>query len=159
MKQFHLKAFALFLLLLPLCAVRGQSVVTEVQYTKSDTTIVRHWTEGISIVYTHNSDNDNYFLLVDPTVVQVRRIAVPSYVTVNDFRILHDSVFLCGHVDIDVFLKPLHWDLHILYPPFLFEAVSIIWEFGFFKCVMDSSFIPHYPFSIPHFFTGTASGT
>ena len=98
MKQFHLKAFALFLLLLPLCAVRGQSVVTEVQYTKSDTTIVRHWTEGISIVYTHNSDNDNYFLLVDPTVVQVRRIAVPSYVTVNDFRILHDSVFLCGHV-------------------------------------------------------------
>ena len=98
MKQFHLKAFTLFLLLLPLYVARGQSVVTEVQYTMSDTTIVRYWTEGINIVYTHNSSNDNYFLLVDASVAQVRRIAVPSYVTVNDFRILHDSVFLCGHV-------------------------------------------------------------
>ena len=98
MKQFHLKAFALFLLLLPLCVARGQSVVTEVHDTKSDTTIVRYWAEGINIVYTHNRDNDNYFLLVDATLPQVLRITVPSYVTVNDFRILHDSVFLCGHV-------------------------------------------------------------
>ena len=98
MKQVHLKSFALLLLLLPLCAARGQSVVTEVQYTKSDTTIVRYWTEEISIVYTHNSDNDNFFLLVDATLPNVLRITVPSYVTVNDFRIHHDSVFLCGHV-------------------------------------------------------------
>ena len=83
---------------MPLCAVRGQSVVTEVQYTKSDTTIVRHWTEGISIVYTHNRVEGSYFLLVDASLPHVLRIAVPSYVTVNDFRIHHDSVFLCGHV-------------------------------------------------------------
>ena len=98
MKQLYLKAIVLSLLLLPLCAARGQSVVTEVQYTTSDTTIVRHWTEEISIVYTHNSVNDNYFLLVDAALTNVLRIAVPSYVTVNDFRIHHDSVFLCGHV-------------------------------------------------------------
>ena len=98
MKPFHLKAFALFLLLLPLCVARGQSVVTEVQYTKSDTTIVRYWTEGISIVYTHNRVEGSYFLLVDASLPHVLRIAVPSYVTVNDFRIHHDSVFLCGHV-------------------------------------------------------------
>ena len=97
MKQLYFKAIVLSLLLLPLCAARGQSVVTEVQYTKSDTTIVRHWTEEISIVYTHNSVNDNYFLLVDAALTNVLRIAVPSYVTVNDFRIHHDSVFLCGH--------------------------------------------------------------
>ena len=82
---------------MPLSVARGQSVVTEVHDTKSDTTIVRNWTEEISIVYTHNSNNDNYFLLVDATLSQVRRITVPSYVTVNDFRIHHDSVFLCGH--------------------------------------------------------------
>ena len=98
MKQLYFKAIVLSLLLLPLCAARGQSVVTEVQYTKSDTTIVRYWTEEISIVYTHNSDNDNFFLLVDATLPNVLRITVPSYVTVNAFRIHHDSVFLCGHV-------------------------------------------------------------
>ena len=98
MKRLYFKAIGLLLLLLPLCVARGQSVVTEVQQTKSDTTIVRHWTEEINIVYTHNKENENYFLLVNIASPQVLRIAVPSHVTVNDFRIQHDSVFLCGHL-------------------------------------------------------------
>ena len=56
------------LLLSPLCAIWGQSTVSEVDNTKSDTTIVRYWQDGISVVYTHNADNNNWFLLVDTTV-------------------------------------------------------------------------------------------
>ncbi len=77
--------------------VWGQSMVSEVPEHKSDTTIVRYWKEGISVVYTHNSDDENWFLLVDSTVSQVQRIAVPPEMTVNDFRILHDSVYFGGH--------------------------------------------------------------
>ncbi len=97
MKQFHLKAFALFLLLLPLCVARGQSVVTEVQYAHQDTSIVRYWKNGISIVYTQTWYDDNYFYLVDSATTQVLMMAVGDAVKVNDFRILHDTVYMGGH--------------------------------------------------------------
>lgn len=97
MKSMRFSILIVALLLSPLCAIGGQSTVSEVNNTKSDTTIVRCWQDGISVVYTHNADNNNWFLLVDTTVPHVRRIAVPSDVTVNDFRILHDTVYIGGH--------------------------------------------------------------
>ena len=97
MKNVKINILFMVLLLSPLCATWGQSTVSEVQFTKSDTSIVRYWQGSISIVYTHNIDNNNWFLLVDTTVPHVRRIEVPNNVTVNDFRILHDTVFVCGH--------------------------------------------------------------
>ena len=97
MKSVIFSILIVALLLSPLCAIWGQSTVSEVNNTKSDTTIVRYWQDGISVVYTHNVDNNNWFLLVDTTVPHVRRIAVPSDVTVNDFRILHDTVYIGGH--------------------------------------------------------------
>lgn len=97
MKSMRFSILIVALLLSPLCAVWGQSTVSVVNNTKSDTTIVRYWQDGISVVYTHNADNNNWFLLVDTTVPHVRRIAVPSDVTVNDFRILHDRVYVGGH--------------------------------------------------------------
>ena len=97
MKSMRFSILIVALLLSPLCAIWGQSTVSEVDNTKSDTTIVRYWQDGISVVYTHNVDNDNCFLLVDTTVQQVLRIAVPPEVTVNDFRILHDTVYVGGH--------------------------------------------------------------
>ena len=97
MKNVKINILFMVLLLSPLCAAWGQSTVSEVQYTKSDTSIVRYWQGSISIVYTRNIDKNNWFLLVDTTDPQVRRIVVPNDVTVNDFRIMRDTVFVCGH--------------------------------------------------------------
>ena len=97
MKNVKINILFMVLLLSPLCATWGQSTVSEVQNTKSDTSIVRYWQGATSVVYTHNKDKDNWFLLVDTTVPHVRRIEVPNNVTVNDFRILNDTVFVCGH--------------------------------------------------------------
>ena len=98
MKPFHLKAYALFLLLLPLCVARGQSNVSVIPENVSDTSIVRYWKNNICIVYACNKAlKDKYFLLVDQATSAVLRIEVPQEATVNDFRILHDSVFLCGN--------------------------------------------------------------
>ena len=49
MKPFHLKVFALFLLLLPLCVARGQSNVSVIPENVSDTSIVRYWKNNICI--------------------------------------------------------------------------------------------------------------
>lgn len=94
----YLRLSILFVVLLTqMCAVFGQSVVSMMPEHRSDTTIVRYWQGGISVVYTHTRDDDNWFLLMDSAVSQVRRIVVPPEVTVNDFRIFHDTVFVCGH--------------------------------------------------------------
>ena len=84
-------------LLMPPGAALGQSQTSEVTGHRSDTTIVRYWKEAASVVYTHNSYDENWFLLVDSAVLHVQKMAVPPYVTVNDFRILHDTVFVGGH--------------------------------------------------------------
>ncbi|MBR3412267.1 MAG: hypothetical protein IKG81_06230 [Bacteroidales bacterium] len=100
MKDIAIKTFVLFLLLLPLCAARSQSLVSQIPENESDTSIVRYWKDDISIVYTLNKKSeflDKYFLLVDEASSVVLRIDVPQEATVNDFRILHDSVFLCGN--------------------------------------------------------------
>ena len=94
----YLKFSILFIALMAqVGAALGQSVVSEIPEHKADTTIVRHWQESIFIVYYRNSDNDNWFLLVDSTMPGVLRIPVPPEVTVNDFRIMNDTVFLGGH--------------------------------------------------------------
>ena len=101
MNKMYFRFIALFLLLLPMCAARGQSQVSHIPANESDTSIVRYWENDISIVYTFDKGSefmDKYFLLADESAPTVRRIAVPQDVTVNDFRIHHDSVFLCGHV-------------------------------------------------------------
>ena len=98
MKQIHFKVFALFLFLLPLCVARGQSQVSHFPANESDTSIVRYWKNDVSIVYAcDKAVKDKHFLLVDEGMPTVRRIAVPQDVTVNDFRILHDSVFAVGY--------------------------------------------------------------
>ena len=98
MKDIAIKTFVLFLLLLPLCAARGQSLVSQIPANESDTSIVRYWKNDISIVYACNKAlKDKHFLLVDEGVSTVLSIAVPEDATVNDFRILHDSVFVVGH--------------------------------------------------------------
>ena len=103
-----LKYIFLFItLLFQTGVIWGQSSVSEVPEHKSDTSIVRYWKDGINVVYTHNSDGENWFLLVDSAVTQVLRIAVPTEMTVNDFRILNDSVFFGGHyVDTSGIRKP-----------------------------------------------------
>ena len=98
MKDIAIKTFVSFLLLLPLCAARGQSLVSQIPENESDTSIVRYWKNDISIVYACNREfKDKHFLLVDEGVSTVLSISVPEYVKVNDFRILHDSVFAVGH--------------------------------------------------------------
>ena len=100
MNKMYFRFIALFLLLLPMCAARGQSQVSHIPANESDTSIVRYWENDISIVYTFDKGSefmDKYFLLADESAPTVRRIAVPQDVTVNDFRILHDSVFIVGH--------------------------------------------------------------
>ena len=84
-------------MLFSLSVAWGQSRVSEVQNTYQDTAIVRYWKEGISIVYTQTWNDDNYFSLVDTAVSQVLRIPIVDNVKVNDFRILHDTVYMCGH--------------------------------------------------------------
>lgn len=94
-----LKFSLLFIaLLMPLGAALGQSRVSEVLENESDTTIVRYWKENVNIVYTCISEfQGKFFLLVDESSPTVLRIAVPQEVTVNDFRILHDMVYVGGH--------------------------------------------------------------
>ena len=85
-------------LLMPLNAAWGQSNVCEIPTCMSDTTIVRYWQDNISIVYTCRGEAGNkYFMLVDEMSPTVRRIAVPDHISVNDFRIFHDTVFFGGH--------------------------------------------------------------
>lgn len=77
----------------------GQSKIYQVTQT-SDTSIVRHWDGKMSVVYTVDPSGDNYFLLVEAGVHAIRKMDVPDYITVNDFRIFHDTLFLGGHVSI-----------------------------------------------------------
>ena len=98
MKNLKFNSLMAVLLMLPLCTVRGQSNVSIIPENESDTSIVRYWKNGISIVYACNKEFKNkHFLLVDEGVSTVLSISVPEYVKVNDFRILHDSVFVVGH--------------------------------------------------------------
>lgn len=89
----------LVVLLFPLYAAWGQSAVCGVVANESDSTIVRYWRENVCLAYVHNNSNDKWFVLVDTMLSQVRRIAIPPEATVNDFRIFHDTVFVCGHYD------------------------------------------------------------
>ena len=85
-------------LLVPLGAAFGQSQVSEIPSMVSDTTIVRYWQDDVSVVYTcNNSTADKYFMLVDKTTTIVHRIIVPPEVTVNDFRIYNNMVYVGGH--------------------------------------------------------------
>ena len=88
----------LMLLLSSLGAAFGQSKVYDVPVVQSDTSIVRYWQNDISIVYSRSYESHgDYFLLVDESSPSVLQIAVPTDVTVRDFRILHDTVFLAGY--------------------------------------------------------------
>ena len=48
-----------------LIAAFGQNVVAEMPVIASDTSIVRFWKGGYNIIYSHNSGNENWFILVD----------------------------------------------------------------------------------------------
>ena len=106
MKQFHLNVFALFLLLLPLCAARGQSQVSLIPENESDTSIVRYWKDGISIVYTLNKESefqDRYFLLVDTSFANAPECPVVS------------GLFLRGNYTDTVTVQ---WDYDSLHPEY-----------------------------------------
>ena len=47
MKDIAIKTFVLFLLLLPLCAARSQSLVSQIPENESDTSIVRYWNRDL----------------------------------------------------------------------------------------------------------------
>ena len=96
MKNVKINILFMVLLLSPLCATWGQSRIDAVPANITDTTIVRYWQDSVSIVYADKANNDRHFLLVNQLSPVVLRIAVPEHFMVNDFRILHDTVFLCG---------------------------------------------------------------
>lgn len=75
----------------------GQSSISEISGLASDSSIIRYWKADKSVIYTSNGSGNNYFLLADQSTGMVRRITVPANVTVNDFRILHDTVFAGGY--------------------------------------------------------------
>lgn len=77
----------------------GQSKIYQVAQT-SDTSIVRHWNGKMSVAYSVEPSGDKCFLLVEAGMQTIRKMDVPTYVTVNDFRIFHDTLFLGGHVSI-----------------------------------------------------------
>ena len=81
---------------LPTCRIWGQSKVMDIPAVPSDTSIVRYWTSGKSIVYSRVNGSDNYFLLVDEAS-DVLKIKVPIDAVVRDFRIMHDTVFFVGY--------------------------------------------------------------
>lgn len=76
----------------------GQSSIAETGLDGSNS-IIRYWKSGKSIVCTQNSSGTNYFLLTEQSSGMVRRIAVPAYAMVNDFCILHDTVFAGGYLN------------------------------------------------------------
>lgn len=90
--------------LLILCAVilashcLAQSRVAEISNLRTSNSIVRYWHDNYSVAYIYGPRQANCFLLIDRTTSLVKRIDLPLGTKVNDFRIMHDSVYLGGHV-------------------------------------------------------------
>lgn len=77
----------------------GQSTVCETPSAVCDTTIVRHWKGDEYIVYTALSSGARTVAYHNRATGNIISASVPSYVTINDFRIANDSVFAGGSVN------------------------------------------------------------
>ena len=77
----------------------AQSVVCKTPNTVCDTTIVRHWRGSEYIVYTAHSSGTRTVAYHNHATGNIISAPVPSYVTINDFRIANDSVFAGGSVN------------------------------------------------------------
>ena len=78
--------------------VQGQPRVAEIPSLQTDISIVRYWQNEYSVAYAWDARGTNCFMLIDRNSTSVKRIDVPSGVRVNDFRIMHDSVYLGGQI-------------------------------------------------------------
>ena len=76
----------------------GQPQVVEIPGLQADYSIVRYWQDDFSVAYSWDAGGTNCFILIEHNSPIVKRIDIPAGVKVNDFRIMHDSVYLGGHV-------------------------------------------------------------
>ena len=97
MKSLKFSILVGLLMLMPLNAMWGQSMVVDIPAVPSDTSIVRTWQMRKSVVYFRSNEFGTCFLLVDEYSVNVLKIKMNDNVVVRDFRILHDTVFLSGY--------------------------------------------------------------
>lgn len=97
MKSLKFSILVGLLMLIPLNAMWGQSMVVDIPDVPSDTSIVRTWQMRKSVVYFRSNEFGTGFLLVDEYSVNVLKIKMSDNVVVRDFRILHDTVFLSGY--------------------------------------------------------------
>lgn len=88
-----------FLCLMGASVAWGQSTVCETPSAVCDTTIVRHWKGDEYIVYTALSSGARTVAYHNRASGNIISASVPSYVTINDFRIANDSVFAGGSVN------------------------------------------------------------
>lgn len=88
-----------FLCLMGASVAWGQSTVCETPSAVCDTTIVRHWKGDEYIVYTALSSGARTVAYHNRATGNIISASVPSYVTINDFRIANDSVFAGGSVN------------------------------------------------------------
>lgn len=92
------KLLLAILCLLPVSWIMGQSQHAEVNAVESDSSIVRHWDGSYNVIYSNDSIRNNQFLLFDTSSLTVSSIPLPDNVKVQDFRIMDDWIYFCGHI-------------------------------------------------------------
>ncbi len=92
------KLLLAILCLLPVSWIMGQSQHAEVNAVESDSSIVRHWDGSYNVIYSNDSIRNNQFLLFDTSSLTVSSIPLPENVKVQDFRIMDDWIYFCGHI-------------------------------------------------------------
>lgn len=92
----NIKLLLLLLLAWAGQSAMGQSTLWRDTTTPTDSAIVRHWREGKYLVCAHEMAGGYIFQYHDNAVNNTIRMQLPAGLRVNDFRIFHDSVFLCG---------------------------------------------------------------
>lgn len=94
-----IKIIPIFILIICCGTTWGQSAIYEFPALSADSAIVRHWKNGYNVIYASDHISGKYFLLTDTSAASTTayKIDVPTDVTVNDFRILNDTIYLGGH--------------------------------------------------------------
>ncbi len=85
------------ILLLAGWRVPAQSYVRwNVSSLYSDHSTIREWRSGLAVGYAKETSGGSCFFLLDSSLSVLKKAILPNNVRVNDFRILHDTVFFCG---------------------------------------------------------------
>lgn len=79
----------------------GQSAVYHYQTPEIDYSIIREYTGDISIIYLHTTTDQGYFIYDSYSGGGTTNPVLPinSPYRINDFRIMDDTIFLCGVID------------------------------------------------------------